>query len=176
MGKGLTKDPIGFGGGSANLYQYVGNNPVNFTDPSGLELFDEEQTRFIIRNAVLDYAETGDEKALFMAVDRHTGEYDFKYSGHTFVVNGIEIQGDEFGNYLAGYATWDRFGEFGEFATKTIGDIIAGGTDDPGSLEFINRGIYDAQVLYDPADNVCDEERGFIRQTPAEAARKPGAR
>ena len=31
----LNEDPIGFSGGDANLYRYVGNNPTNFTDPSG---------------------------------------------------------------------------------------------------------------------------------------------
>ena len=31
----ISKDPIGFNGGDANLYRYVGNDPVNFVDPSG---------------------------------------------------------------------------------------------------------------------------------------------
>ena len=35
-GRWITRDPIGFAGG-ANLYGYVGNDPVNFVDPSGLQ-------------------------------------------------------------------------------------------------------------------------------------------
>lgn len=35
-GRFLSEDPIGFGGGDANLYRYVGNDPVKVTDPSGL--------------------------------------------------------------------------------------------------------------------------------------------
>jgi RHS repeat-associated protein len=36
-GRFQSQDPIGFRAGDANLYCYVGNNPVNATDPSGLE-------------------------------------------------------------------------------------------------------------------------------------------
>lgn len=32
----ISEDPIGFAGGSVNLYAYVGNSPTNRTDPSGL--------------------------------------------------------------------------------------------------------------------------------------------
>jgi RHS repeat-associated protein len=35
-GRFLQPDPIGFGGDSASLYRYCGNNPVNGSDPSGL--------------------------------------------------------------------------------------------------------------------------------------------
>ena len=33
----LQQDPIGFDAGDTNLYRYVGNNPTNATDPSGLD-------------------------------------------------------------------------------------------------------------------------------------------
>ena len=34
-GRWTGKDPIGFGGGDANLHVYAGNDPVNRTDPHG---------------------------------------------------------------------------------------------------------------------------------------------
>jgi hypothetical protein len=34
-----TKDPIGFAGGALGLYEYVGNDPANHRDPTGLQDF-----------------------------------------------------------------------------------------------------------------------------------------
>ena len=36
VGSFISEDPIGFEGGTVNLYEYVGNNPVKKIDPSGL--------------------------------------------------------------------------------------------------------------------------------------------
>lgn len=36
VGRFISEDPIGFEGGTVNLYEYVGNQPVNRKDPSGL--------------------------------------------------------------------------------------------------------------------------------------------
>jgi len=36
IGRFINRDPIGFVGGDTNLYAYVGNNPINWGDPSGL--------------------------------------------------------------------------------------------------------------------------------------------
>ena len=37
VGRFLEEDPLGFAGGDLNLYRYVGNNPVLFVDPFGLD-------------------------------------------------------------------------------------------------------------------------------------------
>jgi len=36
VGRWTAKDPIRFGGGQSNLYVYVGDDPVDFIDPTGL--------------------------------------------------------------------------------------------------------------------------------------------
>lgn len=46
LGRWISKDPIGFNGGDANLYSYVGADPVNYIDPTGLT---QEDLDFAIR-------------------------------------------------------------------------------------------------------------------------------
>ncbi len=38
IGRWMSEDPIGFSGGDANLYRYVGNQPTTFVDASGLQM------------------------------------------------------------------------------------------------------------------------------------------
>ncbi len=35
IGRFVSEDPLGFAAGDVNFYAYVGNNPINFNDPSG---------------------------------------------------------------------------------------------------------------------------------------------
>jgi RHS repeat-associated protein len=39
LGRFLQMDPIKFDAGDPNIYRYVGNDPVNWTDPSGLDIW-----------------------------------------------------------------------------------------------------------------------------------------
>ncbi|MBI4237965.1 MAG: hypothetical protein HY696_06060 [Deltaproteobacteria bacterium] len=41
LGRFLTEDPLGLASGDANLYRYVGNNPVNWRDPNGTDIWIE---------------------------------------------------------------------------------------------------------------------------------------
>jgi RHS repeat-associated protein len=36
VGRFISEDPLGFNGGSLNLYEYAANNPIMFMDPTGL--------------------------------------------------------------------------------------------------------------------------------------------
>ena len=38
LGRFLQSDPLGFGGGDANLFRYCGGDPVNRIDPTGLDV------------------------------------------------------------------------------------------------------------------------------------------
>lgn len=42
VGRFISEDPIGFEAGDANLYRYVGNSPINDTDPTGLYVLDSD--------------------------------------------------------------------------------------------------------------------------------------
>jgi RHS repeat-associated protein len=42
IGRFLTQDPSGFGGGDPNVYRYVQNGPINGTDPTGLREVPQE--------------------------------------------------------------------------------------------------------------------------------------
>jgi len=44
----ISEDPIGFAGGDVNFYAYVGNNPIRYIDPRGLEWFHQEGEEYVV--------------------------------------------------------------------------------------------------------------------------------
>src|SRR5262249_26076154 len=61
-GRWITEDPSGFSAGDFSLSRYVGNNPMNATDPNGLELLAENKE--IAKDWVKHYTETVKVKGL----------------------------------------------------------------------------------------------------------------
>ncbi len=53
MGRFISQDPVGFGGGDVNLYRYAGNGAVNFVDPSGMNGKDLGQLADLITQEAL---------------------------------------------------------------------------------------------------------------------------
>jgi RHS repeat-associated protein len=126
LGRWLSPDPIGLEGG-LNLYEFCGNNPVNFTDPSGLcasskatgardgEIFKARLRSFIEAEEIAAarswwapewFVETLGGAALhfggpFSPLDIASQR---QFGGALWYVEGVgNMTSSQYGNYLAGY-------------------------------------------------------------------------
>jgi RHS repeat-associated protein len=76
-GRFISKDPISFAGGDVNLYGYVQNNPVNYTDPTGLFYSQAQQLAALLTSFVYNLANMSPGKpAVPMALDYAGKKYD----------------------------------------------------------------------------------------------------
>jgi RHS repeat-associated protein len=56
LGRFISEDPTGFGGGDVNVYAYVSNSPANFVDPMGLEKVAWETVKSFIQDKAAELA------------------------------------------------------------------------------------------------------------------------
>lgn len=134
-----------------NLYQYCGNNPVNWIDPWGLC---SKEEGYIDAEK---YLQKGRDNFfnIFRLAWPLGGGWDFSYTdeygGEKFILpDGTVMTDSEFANYMAGYLGGYHFGDVGWLASRTAGNIYELGKprndywlDDPESVRDINQGYDD---------------------------------
>ena len=164
-GRWTVKDPIGFGGRDSNLYQYAGNDPIGRVDPWGLRIFNARESHEYLEAAVRDARKLRDtinkqpwylraRTFIERSLQNHGGggKYDFKANNRNdyFTIptpgtnGGERVNANDFGNYIAGYAYTDAFGDLGYISARIGGYVYAfleGLLEDP---TFIIEGRLDA--------------------------------
>jgi RHS repeat-associated protein len=161
-GRWTARDPIGFAGGDTNLYGYVLNNPLLYTDPSGLAPPQNIPPGVDVAQNIAE-AKNMSYGQWYNAV-RNGGKWDYKQQG---------AQYQEFGNYNFG-VTARAVGIPGNIPNRGAGwaqgeagtslpqwgnwwDWPSSSTsfgDDPADQHWINEGIKDYENgYYDP--KVC---------------------
>jgi|GEM_PF-3364898 len=129
VGRFISEDPIGFEGGTVNLYEYVGNNPVNRKDPFGLWYVDV--------NVSLGYGGGGTAGVLV----NNNGVYPYAGGGIVSPPGGVSVtwspsdpttgwnvglQGGYWGGGQGGYGFGEGGGPFWEGGFVTPGGSLTG--------------------------------------------------
>lgn len=129
-GRWTAKDPILFSSGSTNVYLYVSNDPVNFTDPSGLVQCTEQQKKFFddLCGPIKELAEKyGFDPNFLLALSAYESGWLGDHGRELNNAFGLTNAGGpnlEFGNLGESVEYWGR--NFGEKArgAKDINDFV----------------------------------------------------
>jgi len=127
IGRWVSKDPIRFGGGTGNLYEYCGNDPVNFVDVSGF--YPEENIFDTIEEAAIDALDTYLDTSIEM--NREVGGFIMATGdGHYYATEGklgehdnVDI-GDAPETAVGWYHTHGSKDENGDYCNFSTGDMI----------------------------------------------------
>jgi RHS repeat-associated protein len=170
----LQRDPAGFAGGF-NLYRYVGNNPVNFIDPSGLDPWTPDSTR---RAGESNYwpIQHGSGTTVHNISLGSVGDWVNTYGQNPYnpfnsLVSGIYSlsQGDVSGAlYQFGIEAWDQTGGRASKFFQAFSTFMCAGSDrpaDPNAPEGSGDWIINQEnkrdagiIIYEGAPSVDDGE------------------
>jgi RHS repeat-associated protein len=162
IGRFLQPDPIGFAAGDLNLYSYVGNDPLNLTDPSGNQESTQEGfwsnfnflTGYMLGTDPSNYhfygPDTLETQSLSQSVGAEQIRSQFYQSPNDHVDNGTFSSEDAGKYYELNPANWGATGlQVGGFAGATVvqdGDQLtftiyntAGLNSFAGGFRWINK-------------------------------------
>jgi RHS repeat-associated protein len=99
VGRWTAKDPIFFAGGDTDLYGYVLNDPINFFDPDGLEMYRHgynpkplgQQLREFGNLIKPSFVGEVDPGALKPGADSTTGPLAFYGAGSSLIITGAAV-------------------------------------------------------------------------------------
>jgi RHS repeat-associated protein len=111
----LSEDPLGFAAGDANLYAYVANSPINFTDPFGLSVWKNlirVYTNLHSGPRLLGQISKGNKTKKLEAIERYLkkGRGSGAENGIVHVVNGTDAETETLAKALSpeGRARFDE--------------------------------------------------------------------
>jgi RHS repeat-associated protein len=159
-GRWTSKDPILFNGGQANLYVYVGNDPVNRADPSGLKDWSDCETRELLRGYA-GHLKSSRFPYLLMA-DLHKGAGDLDFwsvaQDDTFQISGVgKLNSAQFGNFIAGFGAGVLDDALAYWLVRGAGSLYGTGASLNGTA-----GWGELQYLGDNGDSVSNIDLGPV--------------
>lgn len=166
IGRWTAKDPIGFEGGNANLYLYVGGDPINFVDPSG-NLLIWPILRGAIFEAAFNYLEQGFTKG-FDCIDYKEVVFS-AFVGATSSIVGEAATHFLRGRIISGILNNKVGRAIDETAVNAIGGAVSGGISEFGEQVYkggeINTGEIGLAIFIGSIGGMLDRVGGFSSGT-----------
>ncbi len=175
----ISEDPAHLLGGDANLYAYVGNNPVNYRDPSGL--WWSQWHKYITRKVALECGLTP-KKADELANENYKQDFSIgPYPSFSTLDPGSPehaMPGTDWGNYyntqMASAMTNGSLGALGA-ALHTIQDAYAHALAGAGMLAHLPYfGTKPDNPYYDPNVDRARQAEEATKQAIREYMRRMG--